>query len=427
MISKMIAWLKRHLGGTRVWRAANVVLFHYNTNRLVRSIRSLAPPRWIYRKLQSDSFYDRHYFDSCKDANKESGYAAGYGDKEDFHEMTCVARDTLQAKRVLEAGCAKGYQVRALRQAGVEAWGFDLSAYAIQTAPEDTRPWLKVGSCQSMDYEDSFFDLVLILETLEHVPPPELDMIMEEVRRVASRWVLATMPCDGFSHFGPGHAWSGEGPPPPFFDARIDLWPFRTLPKDSYGYPHHGHISIASRDFWTELFTRNGFARRGDLERRVNAQIKSASEGLMIPFLLEKAADKAGAEPRLELCDAGWRESGGVWSSRPLALPAGNHILRLGLRHQGRIRYREGRRRSLHVRAISTDGETLHGTRLLDRRGLRAVGSGSESAVSIHCACPQPCEVAVQLQGEHGLRLDLSPGILHRLHAAALPDKIPEP
>ncbi len=417
MIAKTIGSLKKHLGGTRLWRAANLALFHLNTNRLARKARSLAPPRWVYRKLQSESFYDRHYFDFHKDVNLESGYAAGYGDKQDFHEMTALVRDTFRAERVLEAGCAKGYQVRALREAGVEAWGFDLSAYAIETAPEDTRPWLKVGDCRNMGYGDSSFDLLLILETLEHVAPTELDVILDEVRRVASRWVLATMPCDGRTHFGPGHAWSEAGPLPPFYEPTVDLWPFRSLPKDCYGYPHHGHISIASRDYWTELFSRHGFARRGAPEREVYEGIESAREGLMIPFVFEKAVDGAGAATRLETREAGWREDGGVWSSRPLELPAGNHLLRVELRRAEPSPPRGARQRCLHVRAISTDGDTLHGTRLLDRRRLRALGVRQEPAVWMHCAMPRPGEVAVQLQGEYGLRLDLSAGILCRLHA----------
>lgn len=419
MVRKAIGLLKRYLGGTRLWHLANLALFHLNTNRLARKARALAPPRWVYRRLQSDSFYDRHYFDFHKDVSLESGYAAGYVDKQDFHDMTALARETFRAERVLEAGCAKGYQVMALRQAGVEAWGFDLSAYAVETAPEEVRPWLKVGGCLDMGYPDSSFDLLLILETLEHVPPTDLDAILEEVRRVASRWVLATMPCDGRTRFGPGHAWTETGPLPYFYDPTVDLWPFRMLPKDNYGYPHHGHISIASRDYWTELFSRHGFARRWAQEREVLEGIESAREGMMIPFVFEKAVDGEGAAAHLEMREADWRESGGAWSSRPLELPAGNHLLRVELLRAAPSAPRGSLHRCLHVRAVSTDGETLHGTRLLDRRQLLSRGIRQEPAVWMHCAMPRPGEVAVQLQGEYGLELGLSAGILCRLHAAA--------
>jgi SAM-dependent methyltransferase len=413
--SRIKARARKHLGGTRAWRAANVALYYCRSNRLVQDLRSFAP-WWVYRKLQSDSFYDGYYFDAPKDPQQESGYGDAYGDLQDFTEVAGLAREIFRATRVLDAGCAKGFQVRALRQAGVEAWGFDLSAYAVAAAPQDTRPWLKVGNCLSMDFDDCGFDLLLVMETLEHIPPGGLDATLDEINRVCSRWVLATIPSDGLSHFGPEHAGSGGKPPPAFFDPIVDFRPFRSLEKDRYGFPLHGHISIASQDRWTELFSHHGFARRGEPERRVAAGVDSVRRGIWIPYVFEKAA---GAESRtyVELRDADWRECGGIWAGRTLDLPAGHHVLRLGLRLESRPPRAAGAQRSLHVRALSADGDTLHGTRLFDRHALRAASLRGEFTLSLPVACPQAAEVAVQLQGEPALRFTPSPGILVRLHA----------
>lgn len=415
MLSRIKPMAKKVLGGSKVWHAGNVILYHYRTSRWVHEARSFMP--WlVYRRLQSDSFYDGFYFDAPKDPEQESGYGDSYEDIQDFAEVAALAQEVFQAGRVLDAGCAKGFQVRALRQAGLEAWGFDLSAYAVEAAPEDVRPWLKVGNCQSMGFEDASFDLMLVMETLEHIPPTDLDITLDEVDRVSSRWVMATIPSDGLTHFGPEHAAGDGGSPPAFFDRIVDLRPFRTLERDRYGYPLHGHISIASQDNWTEMFARHGFARRGRPERQVAAGVDSVRRGIWIPYVFEKAVKEEGARTLVSLRDAGWSEAGGTWSSRILALPAGRHVLRLGLCLEGLPPRRDGNLRSLHVRAVSADGETLHGTRLFSRKALRSMGRGRESAVSMPCACPRPCEVVVQLQGEPGLRYTPSPGILHRLH-----------
>jgi predicted TPR repeat methyltransferase len=48
----------------------------------------------------------------------------------------------LDGKKVLELGCAKGYGVQWLRQQGIDAWGMDVSAYAISQADPSVQPYL---------------------------------------------------------------------------------------------------------------------------------------------------------------------------------------------------------------------------------------------------------------------------------------------
>ena len=54
---------------------------------------------------------------------------------EDFHPKTA-----------LDAGCAIGLLVEALRDRGVDAEGIDFSDFAVGKAREDVRPFLTVGS-----------------------------------------------------------------------------------------------------------------------------------------------------------------------------------------------------------------------------------------------------------------------------------------
>lgn len=48
----------------------------------------------------------------------------------------------LVGKKVLELGCAFGYIVQTLRENEVQAWGMDVSAYAISQADETVKPYL---------------------------------------------------------------------------------------------------------------------------------------------------------------------------------------------------------------------------------------------------------------------------------------------
>jgi hypothetical protein len=52
----------------------------------------------------------------------------------------------IQPDSVLDAGCAMGFLVEALRQRDVEAFGVDISEYAIEKIHPDIQPFCWVGS-----------------------------------------------------------------------------------------------------------------------------------------------------------------------------------------------------------------------------------------------------------------------------------------
>ncbi len=77
----------------------------------------------------------------------------------------------LNPRTVLDAGCAWGYLVAALRDRGVEAYGVDISDYAISKVREDIRPYCMVCSLTE-PLPEAFperYDLVISIEVLEHM------------------------------------------------------------------------------------------------------------------------------------------------------------------------------------------------------------------------------------------------------------------
>jgi len=86
--------------------------------------------------------------------------------------------------RVLEIGCAKGFLVLELRERGIEAYGVDISEYALSQAPEEVQPFLSVldVSEDPLPFEDARFDLVICLESIEHLAQPE--HLISEISRV---------------------------------------------------------------------------------------------------------------------------------------------------------------------------------------------------------------------------------------------------
>ena len=73
----------------------------------------------------------------------------------------------IRPRRVLDAGCALGLLVEALRTRGVDAVGIDFSAFAIEHVYEPVKPFCRQASVTDPLREQ--YDLVVCSEVLEHV------------------------------------------------------------------------------------------------------------------------------------------------------------------------------------------------------------------------------------------------------------------
>ena len=103
-----------------------------------------------------------------------------------------VAR--LRPKRVFDAGCAHGFLVEALWDRGVEAWGRDISDYAIAQARPDIRPFVSVGSIT--EPLGGPYDLVTCIEVLEHLPEAEAIVAIGRLAEAAPLVLFSSTPSD---------------------------------------------------------------------------------------------------------------------------------------------------------------------------------------------------------------------------------------
>ena len=95
---------------------------------------------------------------------------------------------------VLDAGCAMGFLVEGLRKRGVEAWGVDISDYAISQAHESIRDYCRVGSLT--EPLGQRYDLIACIEVIEHIPPAEADTVIANLCAATDRLLLSTTPQD---------------------------------------------------------------------------------------------------------------------------------------------------------------------------------------------------------------------------------------
>jgi len=137
-----------------------------------------------------------------------------------------IVRD-LRPTSVLDAGCAMGFLVEALRARGVEAWGVDISEYAISQVDESVREYCSVGSLA--EPLSRRYDLIVSIEVLEHIPPTEAPAAIANLGAATDRILLSTTP-------------------------------------DDYG--EATHLNVQAPELWSAALAREGFLR--DVDRDVS-------------------------------------------------------------------------------------------------------------------------------------------------------------
>ncbi|MGE3550307.1 MAG: methyltransferase domain-containing protein [Geobacter sp.] len=97
--------------------------------------------------------------------------------------------------RILDVGCGMGGLFKSLlNRDAQELYGIDFSAVAIEKISQRMRGVFMVGDVHQLPYDNSFFDRIVCIETLEHVDRP--DQVLSEIHRTlkAGGGLLITVP-----------------------------------------------------------------------------------------------------------------------------------------------------------------------------------------------------------------------------------------
>lgn len=140
-------------------------------------------------------FFDEEYFLKGTKSNYGGKFAAYT--REHFlpqaMKKAIQIQDTLNPKTVLDVGCGRGYLVFALRSLDVNAWGVDISEWAIANCEKKIAKFLKLGNVLKLSkaYPKRQFDLVVADDLLEHVHPKKAQKAVEQICKKAKTWAKA--------------------------------------------------------------------------------------------------------------------------------------------------------------------------------------------------------------------------------------------
>lgn len=238
--------------------------------------------RELARALDDD-VYGAGYYGAGRDPLDRmglSGYERYDRDTSNADVAAYLVWRWFDPRRTLDVGCATGFVVEALRELGIDAAGVDVSQYAVEQSALGARGHIGYGDLsRRLPFPDGRFDLVTVLETLEHLPPEAVPHALAELRRVTRGYVVATIPSFGPNENGPGGWYTVKvrNERVPHYEALGPGYtgpiPFDDLYRDTRGEPIEGHLTIASFGWWTSRFADAGLVRCGSVERAMHPHL----------------------------------------------------------------------------------------------------------------------------------------------------------
>jgi SAM-dependent methyltransferase len=140
------------------------------------------------------NFFDKEYFNSKDKSNYSKEFWDYEKKKGGLNSMVVEFKELFNPTSLLDVGCARGLQVKAFCDGGIDAYGIDISDYAIKES-------LIKEKCSQCDitldripFQDGKFDLVLCKDILEHLPFKSHNHVFYELTRVTSKYLVLIMP-----------------------------------------------------------------------------------------------------------------------------------------------------------------------------------------------------------------------------------------
>lgn len=162
---------------------------------------------------------------------------------------SAVCRD----RRVLDVGCGVGYGAALLKQAGAaEVVAVDVAEAVIEVARQEVPEGVlcEVADARSLPYGDGSFDLVVCLETIEHVEDP--DRVLDELARVVRRDGLLLISSPNRNRYVPGNPHHRHEYTPPELRAALE----RRFPAVRLIPQHAMLASVIGSDLDAEVLVR---------------------------------------------------------------------------------------------------------------------------------------------------------------------------
>lgn len=187
----------------------------------------------------NSDFYNEEYFEGTS----KGGYRGRYNEIEGGEKQDLIANFLKSCFRgpMLDVGCAFGHLCAALKKAGVDARGIDISEYSIANSLPQVKDRLSVYDItQDTSLKEREFKTVVAFQTLEHIPRNKIPFTVGQMCHICDEYICIEVP-----------TWYDDDTPD-----RSD-----TFDKS--------HVSFYSASFWVDQFYRHGFYLNVNLSHKL--------------------------------------------------------------------------------------------------------------------------------------------------------------
>jgi ubiquinone/menaquinone biosynthesis C-methylase UbiE len=128
--------------------------------------------------------YGQMYFDGPREY--------GYGGYKYDGRWKSVASDLIDhfglvpGDRLLDVGCAKGFLVKELVDLGIDAFGIDISEYAVRNCHPEVVGRIHVGSIEALPFPDDSFRCVTAIDVVHNLPRARAAGALMEIQRLSA-------------------------------------------------------------------------------------------------------------------------------------------------------------------------------------------------------------------------------------------------
>ncbi|MCE9520530.1 MAG: class I SAM-dependent methyltransferase [Verrucomicrobia bacterium] len=162
---------------------------------IISRVHNATKRNYVQRVVENDKAecaeiskrFDIEYFDG----DRKFGYGGFRYDGRWVEIAKALVKhyDLKPGARILDIGCAKGFLVHDFMKVlpESEAFGLDVSHYAIANAMPEVKGRLIQGNATSLPYPDNSFDLVVSINTLHNLRLPDLEKALREIERVGKK------------------------------------------------------------------------------------------------------------------------------------------------------------------------------------------------------------------------------------------------
>ncbi len=231
-----------------------------------------------------------HAFDFTE---KDFGFVHKVRSRLEAKRLLASCRDLADGARILDVGCEDGFHVSLLREYGNKTWsleGVDLDRRAVEAA-ERAGITVHYGSVDGLDLPLDHYDLVFMIQTIEHVERP--DVILKSVHRLlkpGGRLVIVTDNTGSidFGLFKKGY-WGGY-----HFPRHLNLFNKYALTKlaEKIGFAVMEIVTIVSPVNWVYSFHNALMDKRASkflIDRFSLRSVASLSAFTLLDIMLQKA------------------------------------------------------------------------------------------------------------------------------------------